>query len=98
MQPPRLTISTLAVLAIIAVAVCGFSRTGFAQLPPPPIDAPSTKGVAQEQGAGLEEILKITLPKAAESDLKNGLHLIVLEDHRLPQISFQLFIPGAGGY
>lgn len=99
MQPPRLTISTLAVLAIIAVAVCGFSRTGFAQLPPPSIDAPSTKGVVRKNKVPVSsEILKITLPKAAESDLKNGLHLIVLEDHRLPQISFQLFIPGAGGY
>jgi zinc protease len=44
------------------------------------------------------EILKIKLPRAAEATLPNGLHLIVLEDRRLPQISFQLLIPGAGSY
>src|SRR4030095_1307899 len=44
------------------------------------------------------EILKTTLPKPVEADLPNGLHLLVLEDHRLPQISFQILVPGAGGY
>src|SRR5215471_6865105 len=44
------------------------------------------------------EILRVTLPKPVEADLPNGLHLMVLEDHRLPQISFQILIPGAGGY
>ncbi len=44
------------------------------------------------------ELLKVKLPKPQEADLANGLHLIVLEDHRLPQITFQLIIPGAGGY
>jgi len=62
---------------------------------------------AQETSPGLvrkgkvpvsNEILKIKLPRPVEADLPNGLHLIVLEDHRLPQISFQLIIPGAGGF
>ena len=44
------------------------------------------------------DVLKVKLPKPAEADLPNGVHLMVLEDHRLPQISFQIFIPGAGGY
>jgi len=44
------------------------------------------------------ELLKVKLPKPVEADLANGVHLMVLEDHRLPQISFQIFIPGAGGY
>jgi hypothetical protein len=33
------------------------------------------------------EILKITLPRPAETTLSNGLRLLVLEDRRLPQIS-----------
>jgi zinc protease len=45
-----------------------------------------------------DEILKITFPRPAETTLSNGLRLIVLEDHRLPQVSFQLVIPGAGAY
>ena len=44
------------------------------------------------------EILNVKLPRPAEATLLNGLHLIVIEDHRLPQISFQLVIPGAGSY
>ncbi len=44
------------------------------------------------------DILKVTLPKPQEADLPNGLHLMVLEDHRLPRVAFQIIIPGAGGY
>lgn len=44
------------------------------------------------------DVLKVKLPRPAEADLPNGLHLMVLEDRRLPQISFQILIPGAGGY
>ena len=29
---------------------------------------------------------------------RTALHLMVLEDHHLPQITFQIIIPGAGGY
>ena len=32
------------------------------------------------------EILRIKLPKPEEADLPNGLHLIVLEDHRRPEV------------
>ena len=38
------------------------------------------------------------LPRPKEGTLANGLRLIVLEDHRTPQVSFQMLIPGAGGY
>jgi zinc protease len=44
------------------------------------------------------EVLKVKLPRPQEADLANGLHLMVLEDRRLPQITFTLLIPGAGGY
>ena len=44
------------------------------------------------------ELLKIKLPRPAEVDLPNGIHLMVLEDHRVPLVTFQLQIPGAGGY
>jgi len=104
-------LATVAVVLAVAVLVAsgfsrtlqyvasGFSRTVFAQFPPALPDAPSTKGVVLKNKVPVSsEILKIALPKATEGDLENGLHLIVLEDHRLPQISFQLFIPGAGGY
>jgi zinc protease len=44
------------------------------------------------------DLLKVKLPRPQEADLASGLHLIVLEDRRLPQITFQVIIPGAGGY
>jgi zinc protease len=44
------------------------------------------------------ELLKISLPRPAEATLSNGLHLMVLEDHKVPQVTFQLVIRGAGGY
>ena len=45
-----------------------------------------------------DKVLEVKLPKPKEGDLANGIHLIVLEDHRTPQVAFQLIIPGAGGY
>ena len=44
------------------------------------------------------EILKVKLPRPKEADLPSGLHLMVMEDRRLPQVTFQILIPGAGGY
>ena len=43
-------------------------------------------------------VLKVTLPRPVETDLSSGLHVMVLEDHRVPMVSFQIQILGAGGY
>ncbi len=43
-----------------------------------------------------KEILKVTLPKPTETTLPNGLTVLILEDHKLPQITVQLQIMGAG--
>jgi hypothetical protein len=44
------------------------------------------------------EVLKVKLPKPQDVRLPNGLHLMVLADHRLPRVTFQIIIPGGGGY
>ncbi len=44
------------------------------------------------------EILKVKLPRPQEADLPNGIHLMIIEDHRAPQISMQMSIQGAGGF
>jgi len=44
------------------------------------------------------QVLKLNLPRPVEVDLPNGVHLMVLEDRRAPQVSFQLLMRGAGGY
>ncbi len=42
------------------------------------------------------EILHVKLPKPVEAKLKNGLTVLILEDHRAPFINVQLHIGGAG--
>jgi len=63
------------------------------------MQAPPPQGVVIKGRAPVSTTtLKVTLPRPAEGDLSNGLHLMVLEDRRAQQVSFQLLIPGAGGY
>ena len=65
----------------------------------PPTAKPSATQMVLKGKAPLSsEILKVKLPRPQEVDLPNGLHLMVLEDHRLPQITVTIIIPGAGGY
>jgi len=78
----------------ITYAGSGFSRTVIAQETASPTQGLVRKGKVPVSN----EILKIKLPRLSETTLGNGLRLLVLEDHRLPQISFQLLVPGAGGY
>ena len=67
----------------------------LAQAPAAPPAAPEKfKGKAPVS----EEILQIKLPRAQETTLSNGAHLMVLEDHRVPSIQFQIIMSGAGGY
>jgi len=42
------------------------------------------------------EILRVKLPRPFEAKLKNGLTVLILEDHRAPYINLQLHIDGAG--
>jgi len=42
------------------------------------------------------EILRVKLPKPVEAKLKNGLTVLIVEDHRFPTVSIQLQISGAG--
>ncbi|HEY3382926.1 MAG TPA: pitrilysin family protein [Vicinamibacterales bacterium] len=88
---------TVTALALVALSAVGTS----AQVPTQnaPAQTPSTKGVVLKGRAPVSnDILKVTLPRAQQADLVNGVHLIVLEDHRVPQISIRLDIRGAGGY
>jgi zinc protease len=83
----------------IALA-CGLGAAAAAQAPMPqqgnPAKAPGT--VLKGKAPVNKEILKVTLPKSQEADLSNGVHLIVIEDHRAPQVFFQMLVDGAGGY
>lgn len=83
---------TCIVLGISALAAT-CAPTLLAQEPP------SSQGLVLKGRAPVSnEALKVNLPRPQEAELSNGLHLMVLENHRLPRVSFQIVIPGAGGY
>src|SRR5437016_11366026 len=43
-----------------------------------------------------KDLLKVTLPKPSEATLSNGLTVLIMENHRLPLISLQFNLSGAG--
>lgn len=82
-------------LATFVVAAIGMSLQA-AQAPPP---SQANQAVVIKGRAPVStEMIRVRLPRPSEADLPNGLHLMVLEDRRLPQVTFQLLIRGAGGY
>jgi predicted Zn-dependent peptidase len=87
-------------LRFVATAVTLVGVTAlYAQAPAPQQAPPPSKGVVLKGQAPVsEEVLRVKLPKPQEVTLANGLHLMVLEDRRVPRITMQLIIPGAGGY
>jgi zinc protease len=65
---------------------------------PPPQAPPATSMVVKGRAPVSDKVLDIKLPRAAEADLPTGLHVMVLEDRRAPQVTIQLSMRGAGGY
>jgi zinc protease len=89
----------LVVVSALSVALCVAAVPSRADGQPPqqnPSTAPGT--IFKNKAPVSKEILRVTLPKPKEADLPDGLHLLVLEDHRAPLVYFQLIIDGAGGY
>lgn len=90
----RLGVAGIATLGVVTAVAAG----GFAQTLAAP-QAPSMAGVVFKNKAPVsDKLLAIKLPRPQEADLPNGLHLMVLEDRRAPQVTIQLSMRGAGGY
>lgn len=87
----------LALGAVLATAALASATAAMPQVGGPP-QPQTTQMVLKEKAPVSKEILKVKLPRPQEADLANGLHVMVLEDHEVPQVTFQLIIPGAGGY
>src|SRR3954469_18839008 len=81
-----------ATLSLVVAAPLAAQQPGGQQPPP------TTQMVLKGKAPVSDQVLKVKLPAPKETNLPNGLRLMVLEDHRVPQVSFQLMIPGAGGY
>ena len=88
------------ILAAVIVVFAGSPRTTARQAPPSGGQQPpsTSEMVLKGKAPVSNEILRVKLPRPKEADLPNGLHLMVMEDRRLPQVTFQIVIPGAGGY
>jgi zinc protease len=84
------------VLALVLTPIAVRGQQAPAAPPQNPSTVPGT--IMKGKAPVSKEILKVTLPKPQETDLSNGVHLMVLEDHRAPIVNFQLLIEGAGGY
>ena len=60
-------------------------------------DAAAPSSIERKNRAPVsDEVLEVTLPRAVEATLDNGLRILVLEDHRVPIVSMELSISGAG--
>ena len=70
----------------------------LAQAPPgQQQERPSTKGAVIKGKAPVnKDTLKVTLPKPYETKLGNGLQVLVLEDHKLPNFNMQMIILSGG--
>src|SRR5580765_835958 len=60
------------------------------------LSTPQSKVERKNKAPVSREILRVKLPKPVEAKLKNGLTVLILEDHRAPFVSTQLYIGGAG--
>lgn len=80
-------VSLLAFLFLMVTAPLG----GQTQLA-----APASKVEIKNRAPVSRKILRIKLPRPIEAKLKNGLTVMILEDHRSPYVTVQLRIGGAG--
>jgi zinc protease len=94
---PIVVIAAIAVFCASLAAVPS-TRDGQQAAQPPgnPSKAPGT--ILKNRAPVSRDVLRVSLPKPQETDLSNGVHVIVIEDHRAPQVFFQMIVDGAGGY
>lgn len=82
------------VLSALSVALLAVQAPVLGQGAAAPPAAPKFKGKAPVSN----DIIKVKLPRAQETQLSNGAYLMVLEDHRVPSVRFEIIMIGAGGY
>ena len=81
-----------AVLLAIALSTAGWSQGESAQ----DKSMPTSKVERLNRAPVSKDILKVKLPRPVETVLPNGINLMILEDHRVPLVTVQFDINGAG--
>ena len=85
---------TQIVVLVSGVTLVAATALVAGQAPQPADNTIKLKGKAPVSNT----VLRVSLPKPQVADLPNGLHVMVIEDRRSPQVAVQLVIRGAGGY
>jgi zinc protease len=85
-------------ILIAIVCVAAFASGAYAQGGTAGQTPSSTKGAVIKGKAPVNKsLLRVTLPKAQEATLKNGLHVVLLEsNHKLPLFSMELVVMSGG--
>jgi zinc protease len=83
--------------ALTFVLAAAVTTTGWSQAPTADDKSiPASKVERLNRAPVSKEILKVTLPRPIETTLPNGIHLMILEDHRFPLVTVMFDISGAG--
>jgi len=82
---------TWALLAMLGLAVL-WAPGVLAQAPPRAKEAPAKTVERKNRAPVNKEILRVRLPRPQEVKLPNGLSVLVLENHKLPVVSFALWV------
>lgn len=82
-----------AIACVVAIASAAYAQGGMASQTPS-----STKGAVIKGKAPVnKKLLPVKLPKAQETTLKNGLHVVLLEsNHTLPIFSMEMVVMSGG--
>ena len=92
----KLLAASLALTLSASFTVASYAQTAAPPQQPGPVDE-GLKGVVLKNRAPVsKEILKVKLPRAQEATLKNGLRVILLENHRVPTFSMQMVFTSGG--
>src|SRR5215467_13979990 len=81
---------------IAIITLMAFGWTGAASAQDEEHSTDTSKVERKNRAPVSKDILKVTLPRATEATLSNGMTVLIMENHRLPLISLQYNISGAG--
>jgi len=90
----RFSFATLMMVALVAMPFASFSKQGMGNAQDKQSSPKNTK--IKGKAPVNKDVLKVTLPKPYEATLKNGLSVLILENHKLPTFNMQIQISGAG--
>jgi zinc protease len=84
--------------AVVALVLASAVAALVGQAPPAQPPPPSAAIVVKGRAPVSDRILQVKLPRPMEADLPNGIHVMVLEDRRAPQMAVNFIVRGAGGF